>query len=271
MHGKDGCLGLGEIDEQPELICLSANSEMSNRVAARRRHAALRFEPLESRAVLSTVVPTTTVDDLIVNAIITGETVEVARGSGGGGAGKVAMQDFSFFTSVSASSRHPGGVNVAFGDGSVRSVRDSVTTAVWATDAANDGTRQAPTGTGDSASFDDNGHGTHVAGTIGVASSAAGGGGPATGLVTTFQGDRLDPSFDGSDNTNGSTNVAAPVIDTGIDYSYPDLYKNVWINQDELDSILDDLARDISSQDASSQDQPHYKSGSIGSFKISPD
>ena len=38
------------------------------------------------------------------------------------------------------------------------------------------------------------------------------------------------------DSTTGDTRFGVGVIDTGIDYTHPDLYLNIWLNQDEIPS-----------------------------------
>lgn len=40
------------------------------------------------------------------------------------------------------------------------------------------------------------------------------------------------------DAATGSTGVTVAVVDTGIDYNHPDLYRNVWINQGEIPASI---------------------------------
>ncbi len=45
-------------------------------------------------------------------------------------------------------------------------------------------------------------------------------------------------AFGAWDTTTGSHTVAIGVIDTGIDYTHPDLYLNIWLNQGEIPTSL---------------------------------
>jgi subtilisin family serine protease len=45
----------------------------------------------------------------------------------------------------------------------------------------------------------------------------------------------------------GSTKVAVGVVDTGIDYKHPDLYKNVWLNQNEIPAAIKAALQDVDS------------------------
>jgi hypothetical protein len=225
-------------------------------------------------------LPSTVADDVIVDGrIITGENWDsahvggggggagkvqmqdfhfhafgAAAGGGGGGAGKVSMQDFSF--TFAAAAVDPIDVIVGAGAGApgghvkaLDSTRFPETSSFFAFGNFNGGvyvgsgspSRGFPGGVsvaagdvGDGVDWNHHGHGTHVAGTIGASPS---------GTVHTGAALHLKPLPAGS--SAGSTKTAVAVIDTGIDYSHPDLFLNITINQ-SLERLIDDLAGDAS-------------------------
>src|SRR5262245_21243031 len=50
---------------------------------------------------------------------------------------------------------------------------------------------------------------------------------------------------DAWDLTTGSTKVVVGIIDTGIDYRHQDLYKNIWINQEEIPASIRAQLQDV--------------------------
>src|SRR5687768_12507904 len=50
---------------------------------------------------------------------------------------------------------------------------------------------------------------------------------------------------DAWDTTQGSAAVVVAGIDTGIEYMHPDLYLNVWINQNEIPAAVKKTLKDV--------------------------
>jgi subtilisin family serine protease/subtilisin-like proprotein convertase family protein len=69
------------------------------------------------------------------------------------------------------------------------------------------------------------------------------------GLHNTGQsGGLADADIDapaGWDTARGTGQTVVGIIDTGVDYTHPDLYRNIWINQDEIPSAVRSALADL--------------------------